>query len=309
MRLRVKITEQSSISNFSKIFQNLSRLGKLCVIRFTDKLVYILYIDEIINGGNWGFCKIYQERIFEEYCMEGLDKETNEIYMEVLIENIMKALKNAASTKLIKIKLTKKKGPTLTFELETSSMLSSTRSIIHDIPINLISKKFWPDFQAPDVLPFDISIRLPHLRVLKNMFDRIKQRASQIIITGNGKGRLSFKMETDIVTLNTRFKDSIFAFESDFPAIYDNSCTSFTQKMDNLYTVGCDKHLRTPASIDQSDKIVKVDLKKISAIFTSYPFTPERACINIKDRRSIQIFLVRDDFEFQYILPCFAEVT
>ena len=59
-----------------------------------------------------------QGHFFDEYAMEGVSKEFNEIYLEVTPENIVKALKTANNAKWIKIKLTKKQIPCLTFEVD-----------------------------------------------------------------------------------------------------------------------------------------------------------------------------------------------
>lgn len=59
-----------------------------------------------------------QGHFFDEYAMEGVSKEANEIYLEVAPDNIVKALKTASNAKWIKIKLTKKHVPCLTFEID-----------------------------------------------------------------------------------------------------------------------------------------------------------------------------------------------
>ena len=56
--------------------------------------------------------------------MEGVSKEFNEIYLEVTPENIVKALKTANNAKWIKIKLTKKHIPCLTFEVDLVCKIS-----------------------------------------------------------------------------------------------------------------------------------------------------------------------------------------
>lgn len=50
--------------------------------------------------------------------MEGVNNEYNEIYLEVVTENIVRSLKSAQTAKSMKIKLTKKETPCLTFEIE-----------------------------------------------------------------------------------------------------------------------------------------------------------------------------------------------
>ena len=50
--------------------------------------------------------------------MEGLAEDANEIFLEVSPENIVRCLKSAQNAKSVKIKLTKKHSPCLTFEVD-----------------------------------------------------------------------------------------------------------------------------------------------------------------------------------------------
>ena len=59
-----------------------------------------------------------QGHFFDEYAMEGVSPEANEIYLELSPENLLKALKTAQNAKWIKIKLTKKHAPCLTVEVD-----------------------------------------------------------------------------------------------------------------------------------------------------------------------------------------------
>ena len=59
-----------------------------------------------------------QSNFFNEYAMDGVSEEANEIYLDLIPDNLMKALRTAQSAKSVKIKLTKKHTPCLTFEVE-----------------------------------------------------------------------------------------------------------------------------------------------------------------------------------------------
>lgn len=59
-----------------------------------------------------------QGHFFDEYALEGVSEEANEIFLEVAPENLTRALKTAQNAKWIKIKLTKKHSPCLTFEVD-----------------------------------------------------------------------------------------------------------------------------------------------------------------------------------------------
>ena len=90
-----------------------------------------------------------QGDFFDEYRIEGKD-ESNEIYLEVINENLVRAMKSAQNAQSVKIKLTKKQSPCLTFEVTlvsedtftVSLSLSLSRSIDRKKRLHVISKLF-----------------------------------------------------------------------------------------------------------------------------------------------------------------------
>ena len=70
------------------------------------------------NGKNAHFIHFFYEQgdFFDEYRIEGKDA-SNEIYLEVINENLVRAMKSAQNAQSVKIKLTKKQSPCLTFEV------------------------------------------------------------------------------------------------------------------------------------------------------------------------------------------------
>ena len=67
----------------------------------------------------------FQANFFDEYQIEGVNQDNNEIYLEVITESIVRSLKSAQTAKSMKIKLTKKDCPCLTFEVELVNTLYS----------------------------------------------------------------------------------------------------------------------------------------------------------------------------------------
>ena len=63
----------------------------------------------------------WQSNFFDEYRMEGVAEDANEIYLEVTPDDIVRSMKTAHAAKSVKIKLTKKFSPCLTFEIELVS--------------------------------------------------------------------------------------------------------------------------------------------------------------------------------------------
>uniref|UniRef100_A0A7M4FB58 Uncharacterized protein n=1 Tax=Crocodylus porosus TaxID=8502 RepID=A0A7M4FB58_CROPO len=59
-----------------------------------------------------------EENFFDEFQMEGMPAEHNEIYLALTMENLSKALKTAQNAKTVKIKLTDKHCPCLTVAVD-----------------------------------------------------------------------------------------------------------------------------------------------------------------------------------------------
>jgi len=67
-------------------------------------------------GGANLWCELLQDCLFEEYRIEGKD-ERNEIYLDVTMDLLSRALRSSLNASLLKIKLTKKQGACLTLEI------------------------------------------------------------------------------------------------------------------------------------------------------------------------------------------------
>lgn len=64
------------------------------------------------------FFFFWQSHFFNEYAMDGVSEEHNEIFLELIPDNLVRSLKTAQNAKSVKIKLTKKHVPCLTLEVE-----------------------------------------------------------------------------------------------------------------------------------------------------------------------------------------------
>lgn len=131
---------------------------------------------------------MFQVNFFDEFQLEGVSADANEIFLEVAPENLSRALKTAQNAKSVKIKLTKKNCPCLTLAAElvrgkqTStpaentveqtlfilcvcvcvhvcqpSLSSVSRVVTHDIPVDVIPRRLWHDFREPQMPDFDVS--------------------------------------------------------------------------------------------------------------------------------------------------------
>ncbi|PRD20578.1 UNVERIFIED_CONTAM: Checkpoint protein HUS1 [Trichonephila clavipes] len=119
--------------------------------------MYLTFNERITSGGSSLWCEIPQDHYFCEFNMEGLSKENNEIYLEFQIDNLITAFKSAQAAKSIKLKLTKKHVPCLTLEVELPSLHSNSRFVVHDVPVLVIPRRLWGQFQEPSMIQFDVS--------------------------------------------------------------------------------------------------------------------------------------------------------
>eukprot|EP00064_Thunnus_orientalis_P026256 superscaffoldBa00016024_g26750 len=90
----------------------------MCVLRLTPDNLFFVLSGKVANGGVSMWCELSQANFFDEYQMEGVSSEANEICLEVTPENLSRALKTVQSAKAVKVKLTKKHCPCLTIAAE-----------------------------------------------------------------------------------------------------------------------------------------------------------------------------------------------
>lgn len=90
-------------------------------------------------------CSSAQANFFDEYQMEGVSSEDNEICLEVTPEHLSRALKTVQNAKCVKVKLTKKHCPCLTIaaELVRLRQLHILLSSLSVIVVFLCSNFYW----------------------------------------------------------------------------------------------------------------------------------------------------------------------
>ncbi|MEQ2198517.1 hypothetical protein XENOCAPTIV_013991, partial [Xenoophorus captivus] len=175
------------------VVTTISKLTKTCVLRLTLDNLFFILSGKVTNGGVSMWCELLQVRcsshimafclehlrlnqnsganFFHEYQMEGVSSEFNEICLEVSPENLSRALKTVQCAKSVKIKLTKKHCACLTIAAEL------------------------------------VSIYLPPLKTMKNVVDRMKNLSNFLVVEANLNGEMNLKIETDLVSATTHFKD------------------------------------------------------------------------------------------------------
>ncbi|KMQ99509.1 checkpoint protein hus1 [Lasius niger] len=179
-------------------------MAKYCVLRLTPDELCFNIGDERIPV-LWAV--LSQQYLFTEYIVNGVSEQENEIYLEFDASMFARSLNSLrVMAKSVKIKLTNKRQPCLTFDIDLSSLSIDSRQCVHDVPVRLVPRKEWLEHKMPDIPEFDISLEIPHLKYLRYVIDRMKNMSSQLVITANKCGTLILKIEVDYATVSTHFK-------------------------------------------------------------------------------------------------------
>ncbi|KAL7641057.1 UNVERIFIED_CONTAM: hypothetical protein RMT77_008194 [Armadillidium vulgare] len=278
MKFRGKMMENQCIRQFSQLVTLIARLAKVCVIRITSSKIYFIISE--MGGSNPGmWAELEQGYFFNEFDMEGVSSENNEIFLELVPDKLAKSLnslKSSQSTKSLKIKLTKKHSPCLTFEIELPSLSSRSRLVVHDIPITLIPRRLWHLYQEPAMPSYEASIYLPPLKQLRHVVERLKSLSAHATLSANHKGTFIISVATDTVDVSTYFKNLAM------PAWGNN-----TERPENVE----DLHSAT------------VDIKKLAQFLQGDQVNPSRVICNIHGGKTVHLFLLHDNITLQYFLP------
>uniref|UniRef100_A0A8C9XCM7 Checkpoint protein n=1 Tax=Sander lucioperca TaxID=283035 RepID=A0A8C9XCM7_SANLU len=264
MKFRGKIIDIACLNHFTRVITTISKLTKTCVLRLTPDNLFFVLSGKVANGGVSMWCELSQANFFDEYQMEGVSPEDNEICLEVTPENLSRALKTIQNAKAVKVKLTKKHCPCLTIAAELPTLSSISRVVTHDVPVDVIPRRLWNEFKEPSMPDFDVSIYLPPLKTLKNIVDRMKNLSNFLVIEANLSGEMNLKIETDLVSVTTHFKDL------GNPPWGDDASQD-----------GGPSQSRDPEAMAQA----RVDIRKLQQFLMGQQVNPSKAMCNIVHER------------------------
>ncbi|CAH0714949.1 unnamed protein product, partial [Brenthis ino] len=286
MKFRAVMVDTGPMREFSNIVTTISKLSKECVLRLSDDKLYFIVCED--NSGPvppvlW--CEMSPAVFFSDYQMIGIDDEHKDIYLGIVSANLARSLVTLKTAKSLKMKLTKKQCPCLTFEIEMSSTITQqTRQVTHDIPVVVVPRKLWNEFHEPRIPQPDISIELPSLKQLRTTIDRMRAMASEVVIRASAEGRLTLQIKTDMAKVSTRFKNlRVEAFEGPI----DHS----------------DSETETQANEDLSKLCYcRVDAKKFSMFLSADNISHNRTICSIVHKRLVILCL---ETEENVKLQCF----
>ncbi|XP_029935578.1 checkpoint protein HUS1 [Myripristis murdjan] len=285
MKFRAKIIDIGCLNHLTRVVTTISKLTKTCVLRLTADNLFFVLSGKVANGGVSMWCELSQVNFFDEYQMEGVSSEANEICLEVTAENLSRALKTVQNSKVVKVKLTKKHCPCLTVAAELPTLSSVSRVVTHDVPVDVIPRRLWHEFKEPSMPDFDVSIYLPPLKTMKNVVDRMKNLSNFLVIEANLNGEMNLKIETDLVSVTTHFRD------------LGNPPWGGEGSQDGGRSQG-----RDPDSMAHA----RVDIRKLQQFLTGQQVNPSKAMCNIVHKRIVHLILLHEDASLQYFIPAVA---
>jgi len=285
MKFRGKMTDVVSIRQFAQVIQTLSKSCKQLILRVTEERLILVFKDA--GAGNRdmsAWCEVPRQNYFAEYTMEGVSPENNEIYMDIPSESVASTLSGLKSAQnfTLKIKLTKKNVPCLTFEIETQAT-NSNAVCVHDIPVSMITRRHWDEYQEPDIPTFDVSLGMPDLKIVRQTLERLKNLGPKLSISANKSGKLYFSAETNAVRSSVTYSDL------------------------RLYDTGPDIDAAgksmTAISNDEGNFSIDVDMKSMLQLVPSEQLRPTKFIFSFVEGRLAHFFYLYGDITLQYCLP------
>ncbi|KAJ8677958.1 hypothetical protein QAD02_013745 [Eretmocerus hayati] len=187
------------------IASTVARMNRQCIIRLTRSSFCFNITDDNVS---MVWIELDSDKFFEDYVIAGKSQELDEIHLELNAAMLSKSVTSLKCTaKSVKIKLTHKKQPCLTFEIELPSMSVESRLCVHDVPVTVIPPKKWHQFSEPCIAKYDISLEMPQCKPLKNVVDRMRNMSSVLSITADERGVLAFSVDSDMASITVHFPD------------------------------------------------------------------------------------------------------
>ncbi|KAJ1528820.1 hypothetical protein ONE63_007197 [Megalurothrips usitatus] len=280
MKFRGKMNDLPCMKQFASIIQTLKGLSRLCVLRLcTDRFHFIISPENMGERGAMVWCTLDQTHFFSEYSMKGVTAEDNEIYLEFAPDMLLKALssvKFSQVAKSVKIKLTNKSYPCLTFEIELPSNAMHSRICVHDVPVNTIPRRDWPDYKPPDLPRFDVGIEVPSLKLLRGVVDRMKALQPYIVMAASPSGSMSLKVNTDTANIAMHFRDL------------------------KIVTTSGRETANGDEDGDEEMFSVRLNAKKLSSVLTCELINPRKVVCHILDDQMLHMVLEHEDVLMHY---------
>lgn len=230
MKFRAKIEKTTKIVTFSNLAAVIAKLSNETILRLSKKKVYLIQsVSASEEGVLW--CDIETKSLFTEYTYQGYVApgfDEDEIILELSASDLCRALEFGNTDKHcprdLKMKLSKelppgKKNqtsknqtandtgnPVLAFQIQIEQINSGRMLVVsREIPIKIVSKKFWAEYKEPLMPKFNMSIFMPSLGKVRSMIDKIKNLSKTLIVRASPDGTLQFRTKNAMQKISVNF--------------------------------------------------------------------------------------------------------
>nr|XP_003706588.1 PREDICTED: checkpoint protein HUS1 [Megachile rotundata] len=273
MKFKCRMVDVIAMRDFTNIVNIISRITKQCTLRLTPNDLCFSVNDDRVS---MIWAELSQTHFFTEYIMNGVTEEQNEIYLEFDPSMLARSLGSLRMTaKSVKIKLTNKRQPCLTLEIELPSLSIESRQCLHDVPVRVIPRREWVEHHTPNIPEFHISVDMPQLKHVKHIVERMKNMSPTMTLSADKSGGFTLQVETDSASISTHFQ--------------------------NMQVWSCSQE-------QDDDKVsVVIDIRKFFMFLGWDIVHPDGVKCNMLQDRMINLFLhVADYLKIHYFIPAVA---
>uniref|UniRef100_A0A182PGH7 Checkpoint protein n=1 Tax=Anopheles epiroticus TaxID=199890 RepID=A0A182PGH7_9DIPT len=287
MKFRAVLNDSINIKELLNVISTFSRIQKNLIINVQPSKL-ILQIESEAYDGQYLWCEIdttLRDGFFSEYLMDGIDSEHNQIYMTCLATSFLRALSFVRNNTVeyVKLKLIKTHMPCLAVEM--SATISSEQDVItpkiqHAIPVTVVPRTEWNQYEMPLEIEYDLSIAMPSIKSLRGLLDKKKNLAPTVTLYATLNDELSLVVETEVVTVASHYRNL--------------KCTPARR-------LGADQDAN-PTHL--SEACCRVDTKKLAALFETLNFYDVIMTASIRHEQALNIrFDMRENAFVNFILP------
>jgi len=280
MRFRATIVEPRLVRKFHTILTAVEKMSKECVLRLTPDNMFLISSEQnSVLGGPSAWGEIDKGKLFTEYNMEGVSSEDNEIFIEFSPGAIHKNLTTlkSANVRGLKLKLTKRNNsPNLTFEVNLGGA-TSNRQVVHDVPVTVLQRKYWSDYQIPPLPGVNVSLSIEDIKRFRTVLEKYKSFGNVLSIRAMREGSLNLNIHNDEVKVETTMKNLKAP----------------------ILRPGFE-----PWEMEEMDEArVKVDIKRINHFLSAEIINPEKVVLNVVADSMVHILMVSSEMSIQLFIP------
>ncbi|XP_053670467.1 checkpoint protein HUS1 [Anopheles nili] len=287
MKFRAVMTDSVIIKEFLNVIGTFSRMQKNLIINVQPTKMMLL-IDSETYDGQYLWCEIdatNRDGFFSEYIMDGINSEHNQIYMTCQANSFLRALSYVRNNTVdyIKLKLVKTHMACLSVEMATTISNEQdymTPKIQHAIPVTVVPRSEWNQFDIPLEVEYDLTIVMPSVKSLRTLLDKMKNLAPTVTLYATLNDELSLVVETEVVTVASHYKNLKCG-----PVRHN--CPEPTEQLTNLSEACC-----------------RVETKKLASLFETINFYEAIMTANLRHEQALNIrFDLLQNAFVNYILP------